>query len=114
VSTTVEPGIEDVPVEAPAVEHEHPTSHERTYVIVAVVLAVLTAAEIAVGESSIDTSIKVPSLIVMMAVKFWLVVAFFMHLRYDAKLFGRMFWAGLVLAVVVYVVTLASFHFFVK
>ncbi len=111
MSTTVEAGVEDVPVEAPAVEHEHPTSHERTYVIVAVVL---TAAEIAVGESSLETAIKVPSLIVMMVVKFWLVVAFFMHLRYDAKLFGRMFWAGLVLAVVVYVVTLTTFHFFVK
>ena len=54
-----------------------------------------------------------PSLIFMMVVKFYLVVTWFMHLRFDSKLFGRMFTAGLVLAVGVYLVTLTVFEFWV-
>jgi cytochrome c oxidase subunit 4 len=47
-----------------------------------------------------------------MAVKFVLVVLFFMHLRYDAKIFGRLFWSGFILAVAVYVIALSAFQFF--
>jgi hypothetical protein len=34
-----------------------------------------------------------------------------MHLRFDSKLFGRVFWSGLILAVAVYVGALTSFEF---
>ena len=47
-----------------------------------------------------------------MAVKFWLVVQFFMHLKFDAKIFGRLFWTGLLLAAFVYVGALATFQVF--
>jgi cytochrome c oxidase subunit 4 len=47
-----------------------------------------------------------------MAVKFFTVVLFFMHIKYDAKIFGRLFYIGLGLAVFVYVVALFTFHFF--
>ena len=47
-----------------------------------------------------------------MAVKFWLVAQFFMHLKFDAKIFGRLFWTGLLLAVSVYVAALATFQVF--
>ena len=53
-----------------------------------------------------------PTLLVLMAVKFWLVVQFFMHLKFDAKIFGRLFWTGLLLAVSVYVAALATFQVF--
>ena len=50
----------------------------------------------------------------LMVTKFLLVVLFFMHLRWDSKLFGRLFWAGALLAVAVYVGALATFQYFVK
>ena len=43
-----------------------------------------------------------------------LVVLFFMHLRWDSKLFGRLFWAGAILAIAVYTGALATFQYFVK
>jgi cytochrome c oxidase subunit 4 len=36
---------------------------------------------------------------------------FFMHLRYDNKLFSWVFVSGLVLAVIVYMVMLTTFHY---
>jgi cytochrome c oxidase subunit 4 len=47
-----------------------------------------------------------------MAVKFYIVVSFFMHLRYENKLFSWVFYAGLFLAMIVYAIFLATFHFF--
>ena len=47
-------------------------------------------------------------------IKGTLVVLFFMHLRWDSKLFGRLFWAGAFLAIAVYVGALATFQYFVK
>jgi hypothetical protein len=35
-----------------------------------------------------------------------------MHIRYDAKIFGRLFYLGLGLAVFVYSAMLLTFHFF--
>ena len=53
-----------------------------------------------------------PTLLVLMAMKFWLVVLFFMHLKFDAKIFGRLFWTGLLLALGVYAAALATFQVF--
>ena len=79
------------------------------------VLLVLTAAEVAWVEVDTFSGVAlVAPLLLMMAVKFWLVAAFFMHLRFDlALLNGRMFtWAfvsSLVLAGVVYAAVIATF-----
>ncbi len=91
--------------------HDHPG--ERTYVGIALILAVLTAAEVATYyfEDQLG-GLLVPSLIIMMIVKFFLVVAWFMHLRFDSNLFTRMFVSGLFLAIGVYMAALAMFRFF--
>ncbi len=91
--------------------HGHPS--DWAYVKIALVLAALTALEVfTYFESVVDWGAAlVPSLIFMMIVKFYLVATWFMHLRFDSKLFGRLFVAGLVLAVGVYVATLAAFEF---
>jgi len=91
--------------------HSHPS--DWAYVKIALILAGLTALEVfTYFESVVDWGAAlVPSLIVMMIVKFYLVATWFMHLRFDSKLFGRMFSTGLVLAVGVYVITLAAFEF---
>ena len=88
--------------------HAHPS--DWAYVKIALVLAVITALEVfTYFESVLDWGVAlVPSLLVMMVVKFYLVATWFMHLRFDSKLFGRMFSTGLVLATGVYVVTLVA------
>ena len=40
------------------------------------------------------------------------VMMFFMHLKYDNKLFSWVFYAGLILAITGYGIFLATFHFF--
>ena len=51
------------------------------------------------------------ALITMMAVKFVLVAYYFMHLKFDTTLLRRIFFFGLGLAVVVYLVMLSTFVF---
>ena len=57
------------------------------------------------GEANIIIALLVATL------KAGLVAAFFMHLRFDSPIFGRLFWAGLILALLVYVSALSTFHF---
>lgn len=101
-------------------EHQAQTEHEghahpsdRSYVGIALILAVLTAAEVATFyfEEQLG-AILVPALIVMMIVKFIMVVGWFMHLRFDDNLFTRVFVSGLLLAVGVYMAVLVTFKFF--
>ena len=55
----------------------------------------------------------IPILVVLSAAKFALVAMFYMHLRYDAKLFSGLFVGGLVLAVAIGLALLGLFKFFV-
>jgi cytochrome c oxidase subunit 4 len=91
--------------------HRHKEPTDKQYVIIALLLAVLTAIEIAATEIGPDGSLLIISLLVLMVVKFAFVILFFMHLRFDNKLFSRMFYIGLAFAVVLYSVMLATFHF---
>lgn len=105
--------------EAEAEEYQAQTEHEghghpsdRSYVGIAVVLAALTALEVVSFylEEQLG-GFLVPALMVMMVIKFVLVVAWFMHLRFDGKLFPRVFASGLVLAIGVYVIALTTLRF---
>lgn len=91
--------------------HDHPS--DGKYIIIALVLAAITAAEVVTFyvEDSIG-SLLVPLLLVMMVVKFFIVAAWFMHLRFDSNLFSRVFVSGILLAVAVYVAFLTTFEFF--
>ena len=112
VDHPVKPGLE------PAVDHDsaHEAEHPRDvlYLKVAAVLFVLTGMEIYASYAEWLGSVFIPLLLVLMAIKFLLVVLFFMHLKFDAKIFGRLFWAGFILALVVYITALATFKFFVS
>ena len=83
------------------------------YVKIALVLAAITAVEVfTYFESLLDWGkVLIPALLVMMVVKFWVVAAYFMHLKGDFKLFTHLFFGGLVLAVVVFSATLSAFEF---
>jgi cytochrome c oxidase subunit 4 len=65
-------------------EFHHPGA--AVYVIVAVILTVLTAMEIAVFYISAMRPVMVPLLLILSAAKFALVVMFYMHLKYDSWL----------------------------
>ena len=69
---------------------------------VAFALAVITGLEVSLTYVDIG-ALFLPLLIVLMLIKFFTVVLFFMHLKFDNKLFSAMFYAGLGLAVFVYV-----------
>lgn len=93
----------------PVVDHDEEHGHsDSLYYKVAAILFVLTAIEIALPAVIDDGRIYGPGLIVLMGIKFFLVASFFMHLRFDNKLFGRFFYFGLVLAVIVYLAALSS------
>jgi cytochrome c oxidase subunit 4 len=79
------------------------------YVKVAVVLTVVTAIEVAIYYVSAIRDVLVPSLLALAAIKFALVVLWFMHLRFDSKIFRRLFVFGLVLAILVFGVVLWNF-----
>jgi cytochrome c oxidase subunit 4 len=100
----------DPPVDTHDGHHVHP---DVFYVKIALILALLTALEVSTYYVDFGP-LFLPTLFVLMSVKFFMVAWFFMHLRDDAKLFGRLFWAGLFLAIAVYVVALATFQYFLK
>jgi cytochrome c oxidase subunit 4 len=118
VSTIEQPSAAVGPVEPiePEVDHDsaHEAEHPRDvlYIKVAAALFVLTGLEVYTSYAHWLGGAFLPILLTLMAIKFVLVVLFFMHLKFDAKIFGRLFWAGFFLAVAVYSVALATFHFF--
>ena len=59
--------------------------------------------------SFVATSLFVPSLLIMSAVKFFIVVAFYMHLKYDHKLFRVLFIGPLIIAIVTLIVLMLLF-----
>ncbi len=80
--------------------HEHPSP--RKYVNVAIILAIVTAAEVAVYYVTALEDLLVPILAIMAFVKFVLVALYFMHLRFDSRIFRRLFVTGVVLAFLIF------------
>jgi cytochrome c oxidase subunit 4 len=77
---------------------EHPTW--STYWKVALFLTIITAIEVSAyyipaWESS---WVYVPSMLIMSAIKFAVVVLYYMHLKYDHKLFSTLFTGPLIVA----------------
>jgi caa(3)-type oxidase subunit IV len=94
---------------APA-DHAHPT--DRSYAVVAAVLAGLTAIEVGLYYTDLEPKFFIPILMVLMVAKFAGVVWYFMHLKYDSRTFRRLFLSGLLLALGVYLIVLFTFQFF--
>jgi cytochrome c oxidase subunit IV len=89
--------------------HAHPTWKE--YKWVALILTLITVVEVWVYyiPSFVATKLFVPSLLIMSAVKFAIVVMFYMHLKYDHKLFRALFTGPLIIAIVTLLVLLLLF-----
>jgi cytochrome c oxidase subunit 4 len=80
----------------------HPTDVQ--YMLIALFLAGLTAIEVAISYIKGLGDAAAPLLIILAATKFAVVVAFFMHLRFDNPVVRRLFLLGISLALTVYVV----------
>jgi cytochrome c oxidase subunit IV len=78
--------------------HEHPTW--STYWKIATILTAITVFEVWCYylPSFPSTPYFVPTLLLLSLVKFWIVVMFYMHLKYDAKLFRALFVGPLLVA----------------
>ena len=87
---------------------DHPTP--MTYFKVALILAFVTAVEVAVFYVDALKPAFLPIFLVLSVFKFALVVMFYMHLKFDSRLFSGVFVGGLLLAVAVAVTLLALFQ----
>ena len=101
---------EDLHADEFGAEHQHGAT-DGQYILIALILSLITAAEVTLSYVDVGP-LFLPALLIMMAAKFIIVVSFFMHLRFDHKLFSFLFYTGLLLALGVYCAALATFHFF--
>jgi cytochrome c oxidase subunit 4 len=76
---------------------------------VAIVLFIVTAFEVAIYYIQALEGLLVPLLLLFAVIKFVLVVLWFMHLRFDSRLFRRLFVTGMIFALVVFTVVLLTF-----
>jgi cytochrome c oxidase subunit 4 len=81
-----------------AAEHEHPSW--GTYKWVALWLTVITIFEVWFYyiPSFVSSPLFIPTLLILSALKFTIVVMFYMHLKYDHWLFRRLFVGPLIIA----------------
>jgi len=99
-------------IDAAHVEHEHAHPGEGQYLLVALFLAIVTGAEVVLYYVRLDFRLYAPLLGILAAVKFATVAMFFMHLRFDSRIFRWFFVTGIILAVIVYTIVLLTFHAF--
>ncbi|MGH3850183.1 MAG: cytochrome C oxidase subunit IV family protein [Pseudonocardiaceae bacterium] len=93
---------------AHATTHDHPSDWH--YIKIAIVLALITGAEVIMSYTPSLGGLLVPGLIVLSIIKFAIVAMWFMHLRFDDRMFRRVFVAGICLAMFVYGGVLLTFH----
>ena len=74
------------------------TEKRPNYMFVFILLAAFTLIETLVSYVQ-QVAIKFPTLVVLSVVKALLVLLYFMHLKFDSKIFSYLFIAGCVLAI---------------
>ncbi len=93
-------------------ERAHPTPTK--YVAIALVLAALTMIEVAAVYMRALEPVLILILLVLSATKFAIVAMFYMHLRFDHRLFSALFVGGLLLASSLLVSLMALFGVLVR
>ncbi len=90
--------------------HAHPSG--ATYLKVAAILTIITVVEVWAYyiPALVASPLFNPSLIILSAAKFLIVVLFYMHLKYDHKLFKVLFTGPLIIAGATIVALLFLFH----
>jgi len=91
-------------------QHEHPPIMQ--YVLIAAILAIITAIEVATYYIESIESLLVYILIVLSVIKFVIVVGYYMHLKFDNKLFTWLFGTGMLAGGSVVIALIALFDRF--
>ena len=91
-------------------EHHHPTGNQ--YAVIALILTVITVVEVWAYyiPALVASPMFNPALIVMSAAKFAIVVLFYMHLKFDSRLFRVIFTGSLIVSMCTIVALLFLFH----
>ena len=89
----------------PAHEGAHATN--QTYVRIAIILAIITLVEVVIYYIPTIRFVLVPALLILSLAKFLMVVGYFMHLKFDSRLYRFMFASGLIITLGVYLALLA-------
>ena len=91
--------------------HEHGSHASPSfYWAIGGILCVITAVEVAIFYIPALSGVLVPLLLTLSAAKFLLVVMFFMHLKFDSRVFTGLFLSGLVLATFMTVALIVLFQ----
>ena len=97
-------------------ETEHTTHHPsfNQYVLIAIILFAITLVEFGLIWDKIGIQddlgpSKIPILVLLSAVKFAIVIMFYMHLKFDNRILGSIFIAGLALAFIVGIAVISTF-----
>jgi len=89
-------------------DHDHPGP--RQYVLIAMVLVVLTAIEVALSYMDrVNSNLVIVLLGLCAGAKFVLVCAWYMHMKMDAPFFRRVFTIGIIGATIVYGIVMLMF-----
>ena len=88
----------------------HPTP--ATYFKIAMILSILTAIEVAIFYVTQLGYAIIPILAILSIGKFALVVMYYMHLKFDSKIFSGMFFFGMFVATGVIFALMALFSWF--
>jgi cytochrome c oxidase subunit IV len=118
--TALEPAAEAAPpahpeqqaVMLPGEIRPHP--QPAKYVMIAAILVVVTAAEVGLYylQGDIPEGLIIVLLLTFAFIKFFLVASWYMHLRTDKPIFRNFFVLGIVAALSLYLVVLATLHVF--
>jgi cytochrome c oxidase subunit 4 len=91
-----------------------PHPQPAKYVMIAAILVVVTAAEVGLYylQDELAEGLIIVLLLTFAVVKFFLVASWYMHLRTDKPIFRNFFVLGIVAAILLYLVVLATLHVF--
>ena len=99
----------------PASDHGDHAGHpsEAKYIKIALILGAVTAVEVALYYWSFSNEAANNAvLLVLAAVKFVIVAAYFMHLKFDNRILRRLFITGFILATFCYIAYLLTLGVF--
>ncbi len=94
--------------------HGHPD--ERAYIKIAIILATITLIEVVIYYIEALEAVLVPTLMLLSAAKFIIVVGYFMHLKFDDRRLMWIFAGGLATAFAVFIGlwVMQYFHYVVE
>jgi cytochrome c oxidase subunit 4 len=111
-ATAAAGALEPAPAPLPGEVRPHPAPLQ--YVLIAVVLCAITAAEVSLYylQGDLPNAAIIPLLLIFAVLKFALVASWYMHLRTDRPIFARFFVLGIVAAVLLFLIVLSSLQIF--